>query len=442
MKNIVFLFFLGFYFSINTFAQSKFLVKDGNHFLFTYKKSTYLIVDDSIFNISKDQVGFPKLHCLAMKEFKFIETATDGYMKNASSGIVYKFDGQAFYRLDNSFDFKSQFRSFTFFHEGQLIDFGGYGLHSFKNSLTYFNFAKKETELFNQVTPLSDTPTARDRMIAQYSSKTLFIGQGHGILNTVHEPFQNAGFITDYWKFSFQDRTWTKLGERLINVTYPYDVLYNFNNHALLISENGVYECDIEKNILIDYPDANFGIIKSLNKNKTLSSIAYNSERDGFYMIIDKSLQSKEVLFVKRDDFLGKQKINSELYSNFSYLSLTSIIAILFLFLGAVALFFTLRKKSVAYKIKSNEKEIKSVLKHEDATVLFNLVAAYPEFINYSSLLDLFPDHLSYESKKKKIRQSILSIEDYLTRKYKLSSPVFVFRKNIEDKREKQIRIK
>ena len=62
-------------------------------------------------------------------------------------------------------------------------------------------------------------------------------------------------------------------------------------------------------------------------------------------MIIDKSLQSKEVLFVKRDDFLGKQKINSELYSNFSYLSWTSIIAILFLFLGAVALFFTLRKK-------------------------------------------------------------------------------------------------
>ena len=54
----------------------------------------------------------------------------------------------------------------------------------------------------------------------------------------------------------------------------------------------------------------------------------------------------------------------------------------------------------------------------------------------------MFPEYLGYESKKKKIRQSIITIEEYLNQKFKISTPVFTYRKNIEDRREKQIRIK
>ena len=80
--------FLILVFSENITAQGKLLEKQGNHFLFTYKNSTYLIENDSIFNISGFQEGFPKLHGLVMNEYKFIETPKMGYMKNASSGIV------------------------------------------------------------------------------------------------------------------------------------------------------------------------------------------------------------------------------------------------------------------------------------------------------------------------------------------------------------------
>jgi hypothetical protein len=422
-----------------TIGQSIKIPQKGNHFLFTFKDKTYLIENDSIYNINYSKKEYPRLHGLVMKEYKFISNGSLGYMKNASSGIVYGFDGISFKRLDHSFDFKSQFRSYTFFYKNIIIDFGGYGLHNFKNILTYYNFAKKETELYSQNNALKSSPTPRDRMLAQYENSMLYIGPGHGIPLDVENPYENAGMINDYWKFSLVKKKWEKLGQGTIKATYPYDVVYDYNNHTLLISENGISEIDIKNNLLINYPDANIDIVKSLNKNNTLASITYNKAQGGFYLIIDTSLSTAEVLFVKRDDFLGKRKIYGDLYASESNLILY-IFVVSALLLLIVVYFKT--KKNLYQLITSKIVEIEEELKDEDFKVLTKLVASYPDYVNYSDLLELFPEYLSYESKKKKIRQSILTIEEYLIQKIKVNKPIFIFRKNIEDKREKQIRIK
>jgi hypothetical protein len=424
-----------------TIGQNIKLPQTGNHFLFTFKNKTYLIENDSISDITYFKRESTKLHGLAMKEFKFISNGELGYMKNASSGIIYDFDGVNFKRLDHSFDFKSQFRSFTFLYKNLIIDFGGYGLHSFKNILTYFNFSKKETELFNQVSSIIESPIARDRMIAQYEESTLYIGPGHGINIDIENPYENASFINDYWKFSLQDKKWKKLGEGTINANYPYDIVYDFNNHSLLISNKGIYEFDIKNNVLISYPNANIDIVKSLNKNNTLSSITYNKTKAGFYLIIDNSITSSEVLFVKKADFLGSKKIFSKLYNqskfNWIYLCLFCILTFL-IFL----IYIFIRKKSLAKIINSKIDVLKIELKNEDFMVLKKIIDSHPNYINYSELLDLFPEHLGYESKKKKIRQSIINLEENLSQKTKMKTPIFIYRKNIEDKREKQIRIR
>ena len=85
---------------------------------------------------------------------------------------------------------------------------------------------------------------------------------------------------------------------------------------------------------------------------------------------------------------------------------------------------------------------LKIELKNEDFMLLKKITDSHPDYINYSELLDLFPEYLGYESKKKKIRQSIINIEEYLSQKTKIKMPIFIYRKNIEDKREKQIRIR
>ena len=439
MKNILFLCYC--LFQINfAISQIKKIPQDGNHFLFTFKKDTYLIENDFIYNLTSSKDLKPKRHNLPIKEFKFLNDEKIGYLKNASTGLVYSFDGNVFNRLDNSFDFKSQFRSFSFLHNNIIFDFGGYGLHSFKNIITYFNFAKKETELYNQFSPINSTPISRDRMIAQYEEGILFIGPGHGINVDTENPYENASFVNDYWKFSFNDNKWQKLGEGAINANYPYDVVYDFNNHSLLISNEGIYEFDIKNNELISYPNANIDIVKSLNKTYTLASITYNKTKDGFYLIIDKSMTSSEVLFVKKTDFLGSKKIVSKLYnhSKFNWIYLSFCIIPFFIFL----IYIFNRKKSLVKIINSKIDVLKIELKNEDFMVLKKIIDSHPDYINYSELLDLFPEHLGYESKKKKIRQSINNLEEYLSQKTKTKVPIFIYKKNIEDKREKQIRIK
>lgn len=417
--------------------------QNGNHFLFTYKNDSYLLENEFIYNLTATKNVVPKLHGLEMKEYKFVSDGNVGYMKNASSGIVYTFDGNNFNRLDNSFDFKSQFRSFSFLHKNIIYDFGGYGLHSFKNFITYFNTAKKGTELYSQVSSVNESPVSRDRMIAQYEGNNLFIGPGHGVINDVENPYENPGFINDYWKFSFITKSWYKLGEGTINADYPYDVVYDFNKNSLLISTKGIYELDIKNNTLISYPNANIDIVKSLNKNNTLASITYNKAKAGFYLIIDNSMAYSEVLFVKKDDFLGNKKNYSKLYdepiSNWRYFIL---FILLILVIVSVVIYLNSRNKSVAKIIISKIDILSNELKTDDFKVLKKIIDSHPEYINYSELLDLFPDYLGYESKKKKIRQSIINLEEYLSQKMKIKTPIFIYRKNIEDKREKQIRIK
>jgi hypothetical protein len=85
---------------------------------------------------------------------------------------------------------------------------------------------------------------------------------------------------------------------------------------------------------------------------------------------------------------------------------------------------------------------LKIELKNEDFLVLKKIIDSHPHYINYSELLDLFPEYLGYESKKKKIRQSIINLEEHLSQKIKVKMPIFIYRKNIEDKREKQIKIR
>tara|TARA_B110000503_G_C6776937_1_gene261702 strand:- start:156 stop:401 length:246 start_codon:yes stop_codon:yes gene_type:complete len=81
-------------------------------------------------------------------------------------------------------------------------------------------------------------------------------------------------------------------------------------------------------------------------------------------------------------------------------------------------------------------------LKHDEYIILEKLIEVFPDYVNYSNFLDVFSVNLGYESKKKKVQHSIISLDKYLMKTLKTSSSVFIFKKNIEDKREKQVRIK
>jgi hypothetical protein len=106
-----------------------------------------------------------------------------------------------------------------------------------------------------------------------------------------------------------------------------------------------------------------------------------------------------------------------------------------------VLVFILSKKKNTFKKIDSKIKEIKLIL-NEEETQIFNLIFDnHPEYIQFPELMDVFESHLSYESRKKKLRHSLYQIEDKIKVVLKTKKSIFIERKNKEDMRIKEIRI-
>ena len=145
MYRIYFIIF--FLISLKVFSQTKNPEISANSFLFSFKESSYLISGDSIYRNLETDKWIGTKHNLAINNYVFLENNSKGYLMHSSGGILYQFDGTKFDRLDDSFIFNSQYQSFPFLHNNNIYNFGGYGLFTFKNILTYFNLSKKETEI-------------------------------------------------------------------------------------------------------------------------------------------------------------------------------------------------------------------------------------------------------------------------------------------------------
>jgi hypothetical protein len=79
---------------------------------------------------------------------------------------------------------------------------------------------------------------------------------------------------------------------------------------------------------------------------------------------------------------------------------------------------------------------------NEDFNVLQIIIDAYPNFADYPELQNSFERDLSYESRIKKLRTTVKTLDDTIKATLKLKSSVFEIEKGKEDKRVKVIRLK
>ena len=105
-------------------------------------------------------------------------------------------------------------------------------------------------------------------------------------------------------------------------------------------------------------------------------------------------------------------------------------------------LYLIFKKKTNIQKIKLKRKKIEDILTTEEKHILSLIEEHYPNYIKFPDLMDVFDSHLNYESKKKRLRSSLYQLEEKIEKNLKLKSKIFIERKNKEDLRIKEIRIK
>jgi hypothetical protein len=408
--------------------------------LFSFKDKSYLISGDSIYSSSKTRDWKGAKHHLEINDYVFFENNSNGFLMHNSGGIIYQFDGTKFDRLDDSFIFNSQYESFPFIHNNSIYNFGGYGLFTFKNIFTYFNLSKKETEIESIKTPLSKHPVGRKKMFSQLEGNELFIGPGLGYNPDIENSYKKSKFIEDYWKFDLIEKEWFKLGDGtpyFKNKTYH--LVYHFKNKTLALTEYNIFEIDIKNNNITFYKNSNLDFIKSIKKDRGRYLITYNKSKKGFYAILDKGNAKDKLTFITTNALLGIPNIKEKLYKKDDNSILLfgtggSILLIIFV--------FVFLKKTNIQKIKLKRKKIREQLTNEEEQLLFIIEECYPNYIKFPDLMDVFDSHLSYENKKKKLRTALYQIEVKIGKTLKMKSKIFIERKNKEDLRIKEIKIK
>jgi len=369
----------------------------------------------------------------------FFENNSKGYLMHSSGGILYQFDGTKFDRLDDSFIFNSQYQSFPFLHNNNIYNFGGYGLFTFKNILTYFNLSKKETELVPIKTPTSKQPKGRRKMFSQLDGNELFIGPGLVYNADVEYGNKKVRFINDYWKLDLIEKEWSKLGEGKVYLkNHIYHLIYNYENKILVLSDESIFTVDIKNNKASFYQNSNKDFIKGIEKVR--GRITYNKSKKGFYAILFKGENSAKLIFITSDDLLGAKFTTEKLYKK--------EVNIIFWFGTGIGLFLVFifvlvfKKKTNIQKIKLIREKIKGLLTTEEDHLLSLIEEFYPNYIKFPELMDVFDSHLSYENKKKKLRTALYQMEEKISKTLNSKSKIFIERKNKEDLRIKEIRIK
>jgi hypothetical protein len=437
MYRIYFIIF--FLISLKVFSQTKNPEISANSFLFSFKESSYLISGDSIYRNLETDKWIGTKHNLAINNYVFLENNSKGYLMHSSGGILYQFDGTKFDRLDDSFIFNSQHQSFPFLHNNNIYNFGGYGLFTFKNILTYFNLSKKETEIVPIKTPTSKQPLGRKKMFSQLDGNELFIGPGLAYNADVEYGNKKVQFINDYWKLDLIEKEWSKLGEGKVYLkNHIYHLIYNYENKILVLSDESIFTVDIKNNKASFYQNSNKDFIKGVEKVR--GRIIYNKSKKGFYAILFKGENSAKLTFITSDDLLGAKFTTEKLYKK--------EVNIIFWFGTGIGLFLVFifvlvfKKKTNIQKIKLIREKIKGLLTTEEDHLLSLIEEFYPNYIKFPELMDVFDSHLSYENKKKKLRTALYQMEEKISKTLNSKSKIFIERKNKEDLRIKEIRIK
>jgi hypothetical protein len=325
-------------------------------------------------------------------------------------GEVYELKNDTIQRIDRSFKHENQFHNSLFEFQNTIFAFGGYGLFTFKNIITYFNNTNREW--YELIT--SKKPPVRKAQFYQLYQDRLFIFGG-GMLDS-----GNVVHYNDCWEFSFTTNRWRKLGQ--MNSSFFSNLLGNGADVPdkpldIIVSFPDIWLVDIFHNQLTHY------------KNQLTPAI-----REAYF---DQSKQ--RVLLVKQQNAAlsfqvstSKQLFRDKLDVTPFYdaskqsqpaVSVYLIAVTLFFLLGGIILFFfrfKKKKQEVVYepevkkiRLHNNQLFIGERMINNDLTllefrILMKFIENKNEPIDIIALNELFEDETTSLAAQKKRRETTL----------------------------------
>ena len=439
-KDIQFL-FITLLLSLSAYSQTWDYNDRVSLFIEAKSQKTIVFVNDTLFfrngkKIQLKMTPFPG----KISEYLAFTLAQKTYLVHSGCGPVLEFRNDSLVRIDNSYLHNNQFGSTPFIYNNQIHYFGGYGLFTYKNIITRFDF--KNGEWNQEQTYGEEFPEARCCEVFSYRKNNQLYIFG-GIANDPKNIREVNAVRPVFWKLDLATMTWENKGtynSELITTQYQSiqikDKLYLFDQILL--------EVDLSNNEVKKYEYSNHLVPKRMvAKNDTIYGIFENNKRRINF--------SKKTIEEIKGKYLGSESFILS-YEGFNYeqYGLGGII-ILFILIAVIIFYKKKIKKSpntkITFNSKTNEFEFKqkkiTSFEENEKKILYFLLAHPNEYVSLNTLNGLFENPKQTETVTAIIKRRELTVNSLIAKVALITeideSELLLERKNAEDKRLKDV---
>lgn len=439
-KNLQFI-LIALLFSFANYAQTWDFNDRISLFIEAKSQKTIVFVNDSLFYKNGKRFKLKKTEFPGkIGEYLAFSVAKKTYLVHSGCGPVLEFRNDSVVRVDNSYLHNSQFGTTPFVYNNQIHYFGGYGLFTYKNIITRFDF--KSGEWNQEQTYGEEFPEVRCCDVFSYRKNNDLYVFG-GIANDPKNIREVNEVRPLLWKLDLATMTWKNKGtynSALITPKYQSiqikDKLYLFDQILL--------EVDLSKNTVEKYEYSNHIVPKKmLVKNDTIYGIFENNYKKIYFS--KKTIQDIKGKYIGSESFLlpyGGLPIKK--YGAWGAL-LVCVLVVLILFIVKD------RKKNTNPKItfnrKTNEFEFKqkriTSFEENEKKVLHFLLEHPNEYVSLNMLNGLFENPKQTETVTAIIKRRELTINSLIAKVALITeipeTNLVLERKNAEDKRLKDV---
>ena len=426
----------------------------GESFLFQDAKTKNAIVieHDSLY-YKNTPLQFQKLNHTEYPEIisRYISFNINGknYFTHSGCGPVLEWRNDSLVRIDNSFLHQNQFGATPFVYKNEIYYFGGYGLFTFKNILTKYIYKSKEWMAIQ--TFGSEFPSLRRDANRILIGDDLYIfGGSSENPNDYYFGKINADNIV--WKLNLKSMTWHKEGVYHTNIKTD-EGYFNFQNKNKMYmisrgADNKFIEIDIVNNTIIKYGLPSYLNIKS----------CYFDEKTEELVVLHflSTIAKSKIIRLKLNPILINP-IQTETFISNPYEKWPYVLTLLVLMSVISYLFYTTKNKNNIINNKSivfdnNSKQLRFKGKNIDAfdvnesKIIIHLIQNQGDYIPLNSLNFLLEQEEIIENYSSTTKRRENTLNSVVTKLSLITgcneSEIILYRKNPNDKRLKEIKLK
>jgi hypothetical protein len=379
-----------------------------------------------------------------LQEYKFFNIGTKTYLVHEGCGPVLEYRNDSIVRIDNSFLHRNQFGAVRFVYNNEIYFYGGYGLFTFKNILTKYDFQTRE---WIEVRTFSEAPMeTREGAFSYLINNNLYIFGGN--TKDVNKNQCNKELGNTIWKLHLPTMKWSNEGEvnGLSKSNYLWYRLFSSSQGKTYIITDEINEIDPNNNSIKKFELKFF--------SKFFSNYI---EVDKIVCILFNDVKKTKYFAIMPINAIRGKQLSSSVFiaplpneHSFTFL-LFSIIFLLFIFL-----LFIFRKK-IKNKLKpfngiiyNQQKDLFfykgkpiAIFEEQEKRLLRFLLEQNNQFVSLNNLNQLFENNGNAETISATVKRREQAVDGLLAKVSKITGieekKLLLERKNSDDKRIKDI---